>query len=57
MSKSYRSTKIACFVGFVVQAIINNFVNYTFGEGIISNYSYLSDEGESIEEVVQKCIR
>ena len=39
-----------------LQAIINNFVNYTFGEGIISNYSYLSDEGESIEEVVQKCI-
>ena len=30
MSASYRSTKIACFVGFVVQAIINNFLPVLF---------------------------
>lgn len=30
MSTSYRSTKIACFIGFVVQAIINNFLPVLF---------------------------
>ena len=30
MSASYKSTKIACFVGFVVQAIINNFLPLLF---------------------------
>ena len=37
MSASYRSTKIACFVGFVVQAIINNFLPVLF---IIFNTGY-----------------
>ena len=30
MSASYKSTKIACFIGFVVQAIINNFLPLLF---------------------------
>jgi len=30
MTPSYKSTKIACFVGFVVQAIINNFLPILF---------------------------
>lgn len=30
MSASYKSTKIACFIGFVVQAIINNFLPVLF---------------------------
>ena len=37
MSASYKSTKIACFVGFVVQAIINNFLPLLF---IIFNTQY-----------------
>ncbi len=37
MLKSYKSTKIACFVGFVVQAIINNFLPLLF---IIFNTQY-----------------
>lgn len=37
MSTSYKSTKIACFVGFVVQAIINNFLPLLF---IIFNTEY-----------------
>ena len=37
MSKSYKSTKIACYVGFVVQAIINNFLPLLF---IIFNTEY-----------------
>ncbi len=30
MNKNYKSTKIACFIGFVVQAIINNFLPVLF---------------------------
>ena len=30
MSSSFKSTKIACFIGFVVQAIINNFLPLLF---------------------------
>ena len=37
MLKSYKSTKIACFIGFVVQAIINNFLPLLF---IIFNTKY-----------------
>lgn len=37
MTKSYKSTKIACFIGFVVQAIINNFLPLLF---IIFNTQY-----------------
>ncbi len=37
MSASYKSTKIACFIGFVVQAIINNFLPLLF---IIFNTRY-----------------
>ncbi len=37
MSISYKSTKIACFIGFVVQAIINNFLPILF---IIFNTQY-----------------
>ena len=37
MSLSYKSTKIACFIGFVVQAIINNFLPILF---IIFNTRY-----------------
>lgn len=37
MSRSYKSTKIACFAGFVVQAIINNFLPLLF---IIFNTEY-----------------
>ena len=37
MSASYKSTKIACFIGFVVQAIINNFLPVLF---IIFNTQY-----------------
>lgn len=37
MSVSYKSTKIACFIGFVVQAIINNFLPILF---IIFNTQY-----------------
>lgn len=37
MSVSYKSTKIACFIGFVVQAIINNFLPLLF---IIFNTKY-----------------
>lgn len=37
MLKSYKSTKIACFIGFVVQAIINNFLPLLF---IIFNTRY-----------------
>ncbi|MBQ6884261.1 MAG: MFS transporter [Clostridia bacterium] len=37
MSASYKSTKIACFAGFVVQAIINNFLPLLF---IIFNTRY-----------------
>lgn len=37
MSASYKSTKIACFIGFVVQAIINNFLPILF---IIFNTQY-----------------
>lgn len=37
MSTSYKSTKIACFIGFVVQAIINNFLPLLF---IIFNVQY-----------------
>ncbi len=37
MSTSYKSTKVACFVGFVVQAIINNFLPLLF---IIFNTKY-----------------
>ncbi len=37
MSASYKSTKIACFIGFVVQAIINNFLPLLF---IIFNTQY-----------------
>ena len=37
MSASYKSTKIACFIGFVVQAIINNFLPLLF---IIFNTEY-----------------
>lgn len=39
-----------------LQAIINNITNYVFGEGIETNYTPLSDEGETIEEVIQKCV-
>ncbi len=37
MTKSYKSTKIACYIGFVVQAIINNFLPLLF---IIFNTRY-----------------
>ncbi len=37
MSVSYKSTRIACFIGFVVQAIINNFLPLLF---IIFNTKY-----------------
>ena len=37
MSATYKSTKIACFIGFVVQAIINNFLPLLF---IIFNTRY-----------------
>ncbi len=37
MSTSYKSTKFACFIGFVVQAIINNFLPLLF---IIFNTEY-----------------
>ena len=37
MSASYKSTKITCFIGFVVQAIINNFLPVLF---IIFNTQY-----------------
>lgn len=37
MLKSYKSTKIACFIGFVVQAIVNNFLPLLF---IIFNTQY-----------------
>ncbi len=37
MSVSYKSTRIACFIGFVVQAIINNFLPLLF---IIFNTQY-----------------
>ena len=37
MLKSYRHTKIACYIGFVVQAIVNNFLPLLF---IIFNTSY-----------------
>ncbi len=37
MSVSYKRTKIACFIGFVVQAIINNFLPLLF---IIFNTKY-----------------
>ena len=37
MTKSYKSTQIACYVGFVVQAIINNFLPILF---IIFNTRY-----------------
>ena len=37
MTKSYKTTKIACFIGFVVQAIINNFLPLLF---IIFNTRY-----------------
>ena len=39
-----------------LQAIINNITNYVFGEGIETKYTQLSDEGETIEEVIQKCV-
>lgn len=37
MIKSYKSTKIACFIGFVVQAIVNNFLPLLF---VIFNTEY-----------------
>ena len=37
MNASYKATKIACFIGFVVQAIINNFLPLLF---IIFNTQY-----------------
>ena len=37
MLKSYKHTKIACYIGFVVQAIVNNFLPLLF---IIFNTSY-----------------
>ncbi len=37
MTRTYKSTKIACFAGFVVQAIINNFLPLLF---IIFNTQY-----------------
>ena len=37
MSRSYKSTKVACFAGFVVQAIVNNFLPLLF---IIFNTQY-----------------
>lgn len=37
MTQSYKATKIACFIGFVVQAIINNFLPLLF---IIFNTQY-----------------
>ena len=37
MSRSYKSTKVACFAGFIVQAIINNFLPLLF---IIFNTQY-----------------
>ena len=37
MTASYKATKLACFIGFVVQAIINNFLPLLF---IIFNTSY-----------------
>lgn len=37
MSRSYKSTKVACFAGFIVQAIINNFLPLLF---IIFNTEY-----------------
>ena len=37
MTRSYKSTKTACFIGFVVQAIINNFLPLLF---IIFNTRY-----------------
>ena len=30
MFKSYKSTKFACYIGYVVQAIINNFLPILF---------------------------
>ena len=45
MTASYKSTKIACFVGFVVQAIINNFLPVLFiifyGQPYNLNYEQL----------------
>ena len=37
MTRTYKSTKIACFAGFVVQALINNFLPLLF---IIFNTRY-----------------
>ena len=39
-----------------LQAIVNNITNYIFGEGIETEYSLLSDDDETIEEVIQKCV-
>lgn len=39
-----------------LQAIVNNINNYICGNGIETTYNYLSDEDETLEEVIQKCV-
>lgn len=39
-----------------LQAIINTLSDYIIGEGVLSDYEYISDDGENINEVLKKCI-
>lgn len=39
-----------------LQAIINTITDYVYGEGIETNYDFLSDDGDTLEEVLKKCI-
>lgn len=38
-----------------LQAIVNTVNNYIIGEGISTNYSFLSDDEETIQEIIEKC--
>lgn len=39
-----------------LQAIVNTISDYVGGNSITSDYSFISDDGETIEEVIKKCI-
>ena len=39
-----------------LQSLVNTISDYILGAGIESNYSLESDNGDTLEEVIQKCI-
>lgn len=39
-----------------LQSVVNTVTDYIIGEGVLSSFNYLSDDDETIEEVVKKCV-